>query len=86
MTINQSLVALTKVDAHPAAHSIVSTLSQQARRKQGCHPPAAKRKAILAAQRQPVTAEGVEMPNRELEIVGDVIRRRDRIEEAIGDG
>jgi hypothetical protein len=76
---------LAKVDAQAAENSIVAAFNQTLC-KQRRHAAAAERKAILAAQCQPVTAEAVEMPDRELEIVGDVIRRRDRIEEAIGDG
>jgi len=77
MAIDQGLVALTEVHANSAKRSIMSPLGKPGLPKQGRHPPAAERKAMLGTQRQPVPAGGVDVPDRELGIIRGVIRCTD---------
>ena len=85
MAIDQGLVVLAEVDTHAAQHGIVAPFTDQALGKQCGHPPAAKRKTVLASQRHEVSSERVLVPNRERKIIGDEIRGRHRIEKSIRD-
>src|SRR5262249_27156516 len=86
IAVDQGFVALAEVDAQSASHSIKTGLADEAVGKQRRHTAAAERKAIFAAQGQHIASDGVDVPDRELEIVGDVIGYVERIEEAVGNG
>ena len=86
IAIDQCLVMLAKVDAQSSARAVDAAFPDEALSKQGRHAAAAERKAILAAQGERTASEGIDVPDRKFEIVGDIIGRADRVEEAIGKG